>query len=76
MYAVAGAAVMDEFDRALNMGPDDPSRRAVESAICMAAVRLGYVPSSQAPTPLDWWPTHLEAHLREEHSAEYRWLES
>ena len=73
MYAVAGSMVVDEFDRALNRGPDDPSRQAVEAAICLAAVRMGFVPSAVAPTPLDWWPAHLEAHLREENSVEYRW---
>ena len=66
MYAIAAAAMVDEFDRALSGGRYDPARVSAESAIAATAVRLGFVPSAAQPTPLDWYPEHLEQHLRED----------
>ena len=52
-YAWAAEALIDQVDRALSGGPDEPARVAMEAAIAAAAVRLGYVPSEDASTPLD-----------------------
>ena len=70
MYAIAAAAMVDEFDRALSGGRYDPARVSAESAIAATAVRLGFVPSAAQPTPLDWYPEHLEQHLREDVNVE------
>jgi hypothetical protein len=58
-YAVACAALVDQIDRALCGVEGRPDRTAVEAAIAQTCVRLGYVATALAPTPLDWWPLHL-----------------
>ena len=70
---IAAAATVDEFDRALCGGRDDPARLAVESSIAATAVRMGFVPSEAEETPLDWYPEHIEQHLRENVNVE-NWI--
>ena len=74
LYAHAGAAVFDQVDLALSGELGEPDRLYVEAQIAMTGVRLGYVPSREAPTPLDWHPTHLDGHLRDEYYIE-AWLQ-
>ena len=58
-YPQAQAALIDQFDRALCGAEGQPHLTAVTSAVALHFVRLGYRPTAEAPTPLDWWPTHL-----------------
>ena len=59
LYAIAAAATVDEFDRALCEGRDDPARLTAESSVAATAVRMGFVPSDAEETPLDWYPEHI-----------------
>ena len=38
----------------------------LQSLIALTCHRLGYEPSEACPTPLEWFPRHLEPHLSEE----------
>ena len=72
-YVHAAVALFDQVDRALCGKLGEPARAAIESRIATTAVGLGYVPSIEAPTPLDWLPWHLREHLRVEYIVEC-WL--
>ena len=52
--------------RALAGRDGEPARLAAGSLIALTCHRLGYEPSARCPTPLEWFPAHLEAHLSEE----------
>ena len=69
----AGAALCDEVARGLAGRDGEPARLALESLIALTCHRLGYEPSAACPTPLEWFPEHLESHLSEELVAE-AWL--
>ena len=69
-YARAAAAYMDQVDLALNGDPSAPVAVAFVSALVRVTVQLGYVPSEAAPTPLDFWPRHLEGVLRTDQRVE------
>ena len=69
-YARAAAAYMDQVDLALNGDPSAPAGVAFASALARVAVQLGYVPSEAAPTPLDFWPVHLQGVLRSDQRVE------
>ena len=62
----AAAALCDEVARGLAGRDGEPARLALESLIALTCHRLGYEPSEACPTPLEWFPTHLVAHLSEE----------
>ena len=69
-YARAAAAYMDQVDLALNGDPSAPVAVAFVSALIRVTAQLGYVPSEAAPTPLDFWPRHLETVLRTDQRVE------
>lgn len=73
-YARAAAAFLDQVDLALNGSPVNPLAVAFSSAVARVAVQLGYVPSVEAPTPLDFWPTHLVDVLRYDQRVEAFYL--
>ena len=59
-YQVAAAALMDEFERAVNAGPGEPAKEAVEGAMEEARLRLGvegdlyeWMPEAEAAEALD-----------------------
>ena len=63
--SIARAALHDEVARMLSAPDGCPARAALESAIAVTFTRLGYEPSVESPTPLDWYPTHLGSQLSE-----------
>ena len=68
-YTYAAAAIIDQFDRNLCTPVGTPGRVAVESAVAATCMQLGL----RGLHPLDWHPSHLEKHLREEMIVE-AWL--
>ena len=65
-YTVASAALIDEINRALSGKDGEPSRHILEALIAWTAHGLGFEPSVEEPTPLEWWPMHLKDSLDEE----------
>ena len=65
-WCTAAAALCDEVARGLAGRDGEPARLALESLVALTCHRLGYEPSRTCPTPLEWFPTHLMAHLSEE----------
>ena len=65
-YAVAGAAIIDQVDRALGAPEHSTARRMVVAAIQETVLRLGGRPGN----PLEWHPSHLEGELREDNIIE------
>ena len=60
--------------RALCGGPREPARVAVETSMAATAIRLGWVPSVEEPTPIEWHPLHLWGELREDVLVEHWYL--
>ena len=50
-YQIAAAALMDEFERAVNAGPGEPAKEAVEGALEEAGRRLGVLGDMYEWTP-------------------------
>ena len=68
-YQVAAAALMDEFERAINAGPGEPAREAVEGAIAAAGLRLGVQGDMY-----EWLPTEEEVGGMDEDDEVEAWL--
>ena len=69
MYARAGEALVDQFDRMLAGGAGEPGRAAVEAMIADTCWRLG----CRGCSPMRWLPAHLERELSDESMVE-GWL--
>ena len=52
-FAITGAAVAVQMDRALSARPGEPQGHTVQSEVALTAHRLGCVPTADAPSPLD-----------------------
>ena len=68
-YQVAAAALMDEFERAINAGPGEPAKEAVEGALEAARVRLGVQGDMY-----EWLPKEAEVSGMDEDDEVEAWL--
>ena len=75
-YDVARAAFLDQQMKQLGDMDGSPSLFATQTAICLAAERLGFRPCREHPSPLDWLPVHLVDTLSEDSVGEafYKYL--
>ena len=58
VYAHTGAASLVHVDDGLRAQRGEPFGMASQAAIALRAHQLGFVPTREARTPLDWRPTH------------------
>ena len=74
-YESTGGATIRHVDKGLRAPPLAPHRVALESQIAWSAWGLGWLPTKEEPTPLDWEPTAGDlAQMKDEFIVEAWWL--